>query len=247
VIDFATLYQHPLSSPCVLWDQCDSHCCNVGKQVQVFAAETDLAVLPIPEVEFEYLRSVGAPDAQWADAKRSFDLQISDYELKVFMQPCNLGGNCDSALRPTICRVYPYIPLIDDDFKVAGTVHATAFDLVWREGSEQDPCLMRAEPTRTRHLALLDDLVAQLAEKPENFEVLLWFNLAFRYLEAFKGYLDENFPAEPGAIDEMSQRDVFQTLYLCNRTQLFLSAPEFRLALEAEVERYHRWSTHGPA
>jgi hypothetical protein len=241
LIDFSILYDHPISSPCVLWEHCSSHCCHIGSQVRTFDAETDLVILPIPEVEFEYLHRVGSPDEQWLDAKRSFDVEISGYSLKVYMQPCNLGGRCDSGLRPMICRIYPYIPLIDDDFRIAGTINATAFDLVWTPGTSEDPCLMRSAPETARHLGLLNDLVSKLKIREENLEILLWFNLAFRYLEAFKLYLEQSFP-EGG---DVPLKDRFHNLYLCNKTQLFLAAPEFRSRLDGEVERYRRWRSHG--
>jgi hypothetical protein len=236
LIDFAALYDHPLSRPCILWEKCDSHCCTMGRLLKPFDEGLDLVVLPIPEPEYAYLRSIGAPEEQWPDAVRSFELDLPGYSLTVHMQPCNLGGACDASLRPTICRLYPYVPHLDDALAIDGLMNASALDLLWNAGGGEDPCLLRLPEDRPAALAGLNDLVAGLARDEANLELLLWFNLTFRYLEAFKAYFDENLPG--GASPELPLAEV---LHLCNKTQLFLAEPGFREKLVAEVERFQQW------
>jgi len=238
VIDFDLLYGHPLSQPCALWERCDSHCCTMGRRFLRFDPQTPLVALPIPAPEYAYLRGLAPGGAQWPEAPRAIELELRGYSLRLYMQPCNFGGACEGALRPAICRLYPYVPLIDDDLRLGGLIHASALDLVWEPGADDDPCLMRrAEETR-RYVELMRDLIGKLARAPENLELLLWFNLAYRYLEAFRDYLGENL-AE-GAAGEGSEEQT-HILHLCNRTQLFLADPEFRGRLDAEVERMQRW------
>lgn len=238
MIDFATLYGHPVSKPCVLWEQCDGHCCTIGRLLQPFDPTTQLAVLPIPAPEYEYLRRIGAPGDQWPDAPRVLELRLSGYSLTLYMQPCNLRGACNSDWRPAICRIYPYVPLIDDDFRVRAVMKATALDLIWDATGTEDPCVMRSPEEGKRHLEAMDDLVDRLKRHSDNFELFLWFNLAFRYVEAFKGYLEQSFPGDA----TVPMQESFRNLYLCNKTQLFLSDPAFTEKIDGEVERFHRWS-----
>jgi len=236
MIDFATLYDHPISRPCVLWEKCDSHCCTMGRLLQPFDSGVDLVVLPIPEPEYAYLRSIGAPDEQWPDPVRSFELALPGYALTVHMQPCNLGGACDASLRPTICRLYPYVPHLDDALGIDGLMNASALDLLWDAGGGEDPCLLRLPEDRPAALEGLEDLISRLRSDDANLELLLWFNLTFRYLEAFKAYLDASRTEA-----EAPGLPLAQVLSLCNKTQLFLAEPAFRETLVAEVERYRSW------
>lgn len=238
MVDFAILYEHPISKPCVLWEKCASHCCTIGRLLQPFDPATHLVDLPIPAAEYEYLRGLGAPGEQWPQEPRRVELQLSGYSLTLYMQPCLLGGACNGDWRPAICRIYPYLPLVDDRFRIAALMKATALDLVWDAAKIDDPCLMRAPDESRQHLEAMTDLVDRLKQKRDNLELLLWFNLAFRYVEAFKEYLAQNLPA---GNDTLPLEKFLRTLYLCNRTQLFLADPSFRRRLDAEVERFHRW------
>jgi hypothetical protein len=237
LIDFATLYEHPLSTPCVLWERCDSHCCTMGRLLRPFDPGIDLVALPIPAPEYEYLCHIGAPDEHWPETPRPIELRISTYSLRLYMQPCNLGGACNPALRPSICRLYPYVPLLDDDLQVRSVMNASTVDLLWDREGMSDPCLMRSEEKLNRYLEAMTDLVTRMRGNRDNRELFLWFNLAFRYLEGFKQYLDENLPSNTGG----QPQEFFHILHLCNKTQLFLSDPAFREKLDTEVERYRRW------
>jgi hypothetical protein len=236
VIDFTTLYEHPISKPCTLWERCNSHCCTIGRLLRPFDPGADLVVLPIPAPEYEHLRRIGAPEQQWPGEPKKVELRVSTYSLTLFMQPCNLGGACQSELRPAICRLYPYVPLLDDDLQVRSIMNASALDLLWDAKGIEDPCLMRSSEERQRYLESMKDLIDRLRRQRDNLELFLWFNLAFRYVEGFKRYLEQNLPAAG-----VPSQDLFRILHLCNRTQLFLSDPEFRQRIDGEVERFHRW------
>ncbi len=236
MIDFRLLYDHPISKPCSFWEQCDSHCCTIGRLLQPHDPATHLVALPIPAVEFDYLRSLGAPGDQWPEPARKFEIGLSGYELTVYMQPCLLGGACNSDWRPSICRIYPYFPLIDDDFRIVSLMKATALDLIW-DKRDDDPCLMRGPEEGPRHVALMEDLVGKLKRDRGNHELLLWLNLAYRYIEAFKAYFEDNLPEGK----ELSLDELVENLYFCNSTQLFLADPGFRARMDGEVERYRRW------
>jgi hypothetical protein len=237
VIDFATVYEHPLSRPCVLWERCDSHCCTMGRLLRPYDPGTDLVALPIPAPEYAYLRSISPSRSQWPEQPRALDIRLSDYALTLYMQPCNLGGACEAALRPLICRLYPYVPLLDDELRVSAVMNASALDLLWESRGLTDPCLMRAPEERRRYLEAMADLIGSLRANRDNHELFLWWNLAHRYLEAFRDYLAENLPAG----DPPPSQDLFRLLHLCNKTQLFLARPDFRRKLDAEVDRYRRW------
>ncbi len=237
MIDFRILYDHPISKPCSLWEKCDSHCCTIGRLLQPHDPDTHLVALPIPEVEFDYLRSLGAPGDQWPETPRKMEVALEGYTLRFYMQPCLLGGACNSDWRPSICRIYPYFPLLDDDFKISALMKATALDLVWDSHDGEDPCLMRAPEESKRHVELMVDLIDKLKQDRANHELLLWLNLAFRYVEAFKAFYEDSLPRDR----ELSLDELVENLYYCNKTQLFLADPEVQAKMNGEVERYRRW------
>jgi hypothetical protein len=234
MIDFETLYQHPISRSCTKWQQCGSHCCTMGKNLQTFDATQALVALPIPEVEYQYLRANIAPGSFWPEPPRKLRLEFSDYTFTLYLQPCNFGGTCHAAIRPMICRMYPYIPYIDEDLAVRGVQNASAVDLIWEHSTEPDPCILRHDGPN-HHVTMVEDLVSRLRGNVENYEIFLWWNLAYRYLEYFKNYLAES------VSEVLPHNDLFQLLHFCNKTQLFLAEPDFKVCMEEEVQLYRRW------
>jgi len=107
------------------WKLCgDAHCCSFSRYKARFQliARTSFQELPLLPGEYEYLASKG-----WLS-------QFGDFDHKVFEFPLNPGRMrvesiisrrphcaCDHDTRPTICRLYPLLPVYDIDGALIGT------------------------------------------------------------------------------------------------------------------------------
>ena len=106
------------------WRLCgDAHCCNFNRYKSRFKliAQTRAQELPLLPGEFEYLQNKG-----WLQQFGDFDHKVIEYSLdhrtlrveSIVSRRPNCA--CDHDTRPTVCRLYPLLPVFDIDGKVTG-------------------------------------------------------------------------------------------------------------------------------
>ena len=232
--DFERIYRHPLSSGCTEWEKSDSHCCKMGRLLKGFDENTDLVSLPIMKSEYSYLEETVDKKHFWPEKPSLHNFSIDGYPIALYLQPCNFGGLCNPDIRPLICRIYPYIPYIEQDFTVTRIINAALVDLFWGQLPEEDPCALRTPQLTKKYLSELTDLIGQLKDQKDNHEFFLWLNIAYIYLESFKAYVIRNIPQNENHLD------FFKVLYLCQKSQLFLAEDSFKDRLKQEISFFRK-------
>ena len=97
------------------WKLCgDAHCCNFSRYKKRFRmiARTPFQELPLLPGEFEFLASKGWLAQFEPFEHRAVEFPLDGYTLRaesvVSLRP---GCACEHATRPTICRLYPLLPV----------------------------------------------------------------------------------------------------------------------------------------
>lgn len=107
------------------WRLCgDAHCCNFARYKKRFRmmGRVPFQELPVLPGEYEFLLSRG-----WESQFQEFEHRVVEFPLEgytlraesvVSLRP---GCACDHATRPTICRLYPLLPVFDVHGRLRGT------------------------------------------------------------------------------------------------------------------------------
>ena len=160
------------------WKLCgDAHCCSFTRYKSQFKliARTHFQELPLLPGEFEYLQSRG-----WLD-------QFGDHEHKVVEFPIDDGVvraesivslkqhcACEHATRPTICRLYPRLPVFSVDGRLLGTEVMGVFEEM--ERIEQSPPACQIDSISFEQMTKFLDITSVLSQDP----------LRLFYLEAYR-------------------------------------------------------------
>ncbi len=107
------------------WKLCgDAHCCNFSRYKKRFRmiARTPFQELPLLPGEYEFMRSKGW-DKQFGEFEHKvIEFPLDDLVLRVeSIVSVREGCACDHATRPTICRLYPLLPVFDSQGQLSGT------------------------------------------------------------------------------------------------------------------------------
>jgi len=232
-MDLPRIYAHRVSEPCSEWTHCGSHCCQAGKIFRGLDSGTHLAVLPIPEVEWQELKARVPNEDWWAEPARKVSITLGGRTLRFRLQPCNLGGRCNASIRPLICRLYPYMPYVGSDGRVQELTVPALVDLLWGASPAPDPCLMRTPDRRQAYIDRWNDLLSELSVADRR-ELCLWLNVSYLYVEAFRAAFQEALvEAKAGSHDE-----AVKVLLQCQRSQLFLGDSDFQARVEDEVAKW---------
>lgn len=164
------------------WKLCgDAHCCNFSRYKRRFRmiAREPFQELPLLPGEFEFLRARG-----WLGQFHDFEHRVVEFPLDGYtiraesVVSLRAGCACDHATRPTICRLYPLLPVFGADGGLLAVEPAGIYEEMERIAGLEPACRLRELPFAqlTPFLAL----TAALARSP-----LLRFHLeAYRRAKA---------------------------------------------------------------
>lgn len=160
------------------WQICsDAHCCNFLRYKKRFKmiARTPFQELPLLPGEYEFMTSKG-----WLK-------QFGDYDYKVIEFPLN-GHSlkiesivsrkpncaCEHNTRPTICRLYPLLPIFDITGRLIGTESMGIYEEMERIAGLETACQLTSLPFEQINKFLA--IVVELSKNP----------LHLYYLEAYR-------------------------------------------------------------
>lgn len=159
-IDWERIYQVNFVDFTDCYLTCEGYCCQnfLGHFFKILNQKS--VVLPLLESEYLYYQAKGTIPKITKSKKEVFHLRNGKTFVLHFLF-CECGGLCEPhALRPLICRIYPYFPLINAKGEILDFYPASLMDLFYSPSSH--PCTLIREHDK----ALKEKLL-------KNFQILL--------------------------------------------------------------------------
>lgn len=212
------------------WKLCgDAHCCSFSRYKKRFRmmAREPFQELPLLPGEFQFLVSKGW-HAQFQDFEHKvIEFPLDGYTIRaesvVSRRP---GCACDHATRPTICRLYPLLPVFDVDGALLGVEPLGIYEELERIAGLPRACRIDELPfAQVTPFLALNAAIGGSA--------LLRFHLeAYRLTKAHvAGRLAERF--QPG-------KDIFTTLETAFLLGKLTDGETLRGTLQALLDTYDR-------
>lgn len=147
---FEEVYRTDLVYVPECWKLCgDAHCCNFSRYKKRFRilAQTPFQELPLLPGEFEFLLSKG-----WEAQFQEFEHRVVEFPLDRYViraesvVSLRSGCVCDHGTRPTICRLYPLLPVFDEAGQLCGTERMGIYEEMEVIGGLEGVCQVRELP-----------------------------------------------------------------------------------------------------
>lgn len=183
-IDFDALYGIDLVYRPGCWQLCgDAHCCSFArvKSSFRFLYRTPGQELPLLPGEYDWLKA------------RSLHLQFGDHQHRAL--PYRFGDRtmtiesvlsrrpgcaCDHATRTTVCRLYPFLPVLDVDGRFTGVQRLGMFDMLEELDGRERAC--RVDEIPREELGKLLAMAGVLAAHPLALFCTIAYRLAHEHL-----------------------------------------------------------------
>lgn len=174
MLDYDKLYNSEFIAFKDCYKTCDSYCCSnfLGKTFKILSKNR--VVLPLLEEEYLHYKSKGGIQNITQEKREIYTLK-NGKQLILYFLYCECGGLCQPhAMRPLICRIYPYFPLVSLEGEILGFYPASLMDLFF--GKKESHCctLVREKDAETKEQ--LTQSLKALLESP-------LYIFAFRALE----------------------------------------------------------------
>ncbi len=160
------------------WKLCgDAHCCSFARYKSRFKmlARTPFQELPLLPGEYEYLKSRDGLKQFGDHDHKVVEFEIDGYRLKsesiVSRRP---NCACDHDIRPTVCRLYPLLPVFDVAGNFVGTEKMGIYEEIEQIAGLDVACQLNSLPFNQ-----LNDFLAITNELSKS-----WVHLF--YLEAYR-------------------------------------------------------------
>ena len=146
---FHSIYSIDLVYAPGCWQLCgNAHCCNFTRyksQMKIIGNSHVLMLLP---GEYEYLEQNGGLAQFGTHVHRVFDYPLSQGTMKIETIATRAGAcPCQHDLRPTICRLYPLLPIFEIDGRLPGVdTHFTIFEEIEQADGITRGCKLEGVP-----------------------------------------------------------------------------------------------------
>ena len=127
------------------WELCgDAHCCHFDRY-RKFAGDSERGFQKIPLLtgEYEYMKRRGLLN-QYSEFEREVTcvtLVAGEFNFDLLSIPADRACPCDHSRRPTICRLYPLMPILSPTDKLIGVdANCSQFEVVEDLGGMQRAC-----------------------------------------------------------------------------------------------------------
>lgn len=160
------------------WKLCgDAHCCSFSRYKSRFKmlGKTPFQELPLLPGEYEFLKS-----KDWLKQFGDHDHKIVEFEIDGYILKSESVVSrrpncaCDHDVRPTICRLYPLLPVFDIAGQFVGTEPMGIYEEIERIAGMDTACQLNSLPFNQ-----VNDFLAITNELGKNLEHLF-------YLEAYR-------------------------------------------------------------
>lgn len=233
-IDWEKIYQTSFVDFLDCHLTCGGHCCKnvLGRFFKILNQKS--VILPLLESEYLYYQSKGTIPKITKSKKQVFHLRNGKTFVLYFLF-CECGGLCEPhALRPLICRIYPYFPIINAKGEILDFYPASLMDLFYPFSSH--PCTLIRE-----HDKILKEKLSK------NLQILLeipLFIFVFLAMELLAKTL-QNYLQNPNlsAMNEEEKQQFTRELELCLLSNKAWGSEEFKTQIAQIYEEVKK--THG--
>ena len=148
---------HSISFPSVsgCWENCGGgFCCNNRHELVKFRAiPSGRQSFPVLDSEYQYLKEGGFLSPEMTANTRTISTVLKNGKTaSVHMVTCSQGGRCFSwEKRPLICKIYPFIPISDDDGSIIRFEVGSVFDVMFNLAGLPSPCAVLAQDLKPLH------------------------------------------------------------------------------------------------
>jgi hypothetical protein len=229
--DFELIYRTDLVYVPDCWRLCgDAHCCSFSRYKERFKmiARTPFQELPLLPGEYEFLEAQG-----WLGQFGDFEHKVVEYALdagvlrieSIVSRRPNCA--CDHGTRPTICRLYPLLPVFDVRGQFIGTESMGIYEELERIDKLAPACQLTNLP-----FDQLNGLLA-ITEQLSRNAICLFYLEAYRLT---KGHVAERLAQRRAA----SKADAFALFELGFLRNNLIDHEELREQLNALTVNYRR-------
>lgn len=164
---------------------CNSYCCKNPYFKFLSFAKNDNIILPMLEAEFLALNS----QIQFKNTKHITFILKNNKKIKLYFVECDFKGLCSPHnLRPLICKLYPYFPIIDNDGNFIRARESTMYDLFYKD-EKNHPCTLIQTNKK--------DIINQLkitTEEIRKVPIMIFIFKSLQYIdEALQKYFENIF------------------------------------------------------
>ena len=182
---------------------CDGYCCKNFFGEYFKFLDKEAVILPLIDEEYEEYKKRGGIENINATKKEIF---FEDKIFTFYLLKCKEKGLCNPHLnRPFICRVYPYLPVVDIDGNIIDFVYAALIDNLVNRDFHKCP-LVKEESIKNS----LKNNLKDISFSPKMIFALNLANLLVKYL---KIYIPERM--ENSNIKDIVKK--FEMLFLSNK------------------------------
>jgi hypothetical protein len=132
------------------WKLCgDAHCCSFSRYKSRFSliGRTPFQELPLLPGEYEYLSAKGwlAQFGDYEHRVQSFELPMGSMRLETVVSR-RPHCACDQPTRPTVCRLYPLLPVFDVEGKLVGVESLGIYEVLEEIQRSEPACRLTSLP-----------------------------------------------------------------------------------------------------
>jgi len=179
-IDFYVIQATDLVYVPGCWQLCgDAHCCSFSRHKAnfKFVGKAPGQELPLLPGEYAYLTSKGLlaqfQDHTYRAVPYTFGSRSILMESIISRRP---GCACDHGTRPTICRLYPVLPVFDVDGRVTGVDRVGIYDQL--EDLDGGPRICKVDTLPVDELGKLLTVTTEIAREPRALFYMIAYKLA---------------------------------------------------------------------
>ncbi|PIR00642.1 MAG: hypothetical protein COV66_05670 [Nitrospinae bacterium CG11_big_fil_rev_8_21_14_0_20_45_15] len=127
------------------WKDSSCYCCvNNHPDFSFQLLPSNGTTLLYMEGEYDFLKKTGQVLEKTADGKppQFFSFEFGGPKpLNIFHTPCYLAGLCEGVIqKPLLCKLYPFIPVLDTDGALETIVPASIYDITFDILGASSPC-----------------------------------------------------------------------------------------------------------
>jgi hypothetical protein len=181
--DWSTIHsQNFTSGGC--WKTSSCYCCvNNHPDFSFQLLPVDGTTLLYMESEYKFLEEKGQVLEKTGHGKppQLFSFEFGGPKpLNIYHTPCHLAGLCQGVIqRPLLCKIYPFIPILDVDGKLESIIPASIYDITFDILGMTSPCSIFSQEQEYRQ---------RWNELPAEIQTLQHPNIIL-YLQAIKFFV----------------------------------------------------------
>jgi len=182
---WSEIYQKELFLAPECYKECSGYCCNnfFGKYYKILDKES--VVLPMIDDEYEeYKKRGGIKNVK----EKRYEIKVKDKKFVFYLLSCKEKGLCNPhSNRPFICRIYPYLPKVNEKGEIIGFNYASIMDIFYSSKEKHNCPLVRKDYIKEEIKKNLPKLSAKM------IFALILVDEVFKEIKKFlPEYIDQN-------------------------------------------------------